>query len=46
MPYEIWAQCPRCEIRADGIDGIEENFGFRKISGKKIPQSFCKKCRK
>lgn len=46
MPYEIKAKCPCCNKQADGLDGIEKLFGFRKVNGKKIPQSYCRACRK
>jgi hypothetical protein len=45
MPYVIKAWCPCCKKEADGYDGIRETFGWRIVSGKKIPQAYCKKCR-
>ena len=45
MPYEIWSVCPRCAERADGLDEIEEKFGFRVVTGKRVPQSYCHRCR-
>lgn len=45
MPYEIWCSCPKCKLRAEGLDEIKEKFGFRKIKEKSIPQSHCRKCR-
>ncbi|EIU7559075.1 MULTISPECIES: hemagglutinin [Providencia] len=46
MAYEIYAECPCCEVTADSINEIEEVFGFRIVqNGEKIPQSYCKICR-
>ena len=45
MPYEIWAMCPKCRVKADGLEEIKEIFGFRIANGKKIPQAYCRKCR-
>lgn len=48
MPYGEYAECPCCgcgEI-AKGKKEIEEKFGYRNMPGnKKIPQSYCRKCR-
>lgn len=46
MPYKIYAECPCCKKRANGINEIEELFGFRTMANeKKIPQSYCRNCR-
>ena len=46
MPYEIYAECPCCGKSADGINEIEETFGFRTMTDdEKIPQSYCRACR-
>ena len=45
MPYEIWSVCPKCAERADGLDEIEGKFGFRVVAGKRVPQSYCHRCR-
>jgi hypothetical protein len=46
MPYEIYAECPCCGKTANGINEIEELFGFRTMSNEeKIPQSYCRACR-
>jgi len=38
-------ECPKCKRKADGKEEIEKYFGFRKMNGKSVPQSQCKKCR-
>ena len=46
MPYEINAQCPCCDKKADGLNEIEDQFGFRTMTDdEKIPQSYCRACR-
>ena len=35
MPYEIWCSCPKCGLRAEGLDEIKKLFGFRKINDKR-----------
>lgn len=47
MPYELGAECPCCkETAGRDVNEIEQIFGFREMSnGKKIPQSYCRKCR-
>ena len=45
MPYRIEAECPCCHKTADGIDEIEEKFGWRVQNDKTIPQSYCRECR-
>ena len=51
MPYNNlkdseFAQCPCCEKFANGLDKIEELFGFRNMGdGRRIPQSYCRACR-
>jgi len=39
--YSTYTKCPNCEL----FDTVEEHFGWRTINGKKIPQSWCSKCR-
>jgi hypothetical protein len=46
MPYIIEATCPKCGKKAEGLSGIELDFGWRIMNGKKVPQSQCKECRK
>lgn len=47
MPYKINATCPCCNKQANGYDEITEKFGWRTMeNGKKIPQSYCRACRK
>lgn len=47
MPYTLYAECPCCGKRADSLNEIEANFGWRIMdAGKKIPQSYCRDCRK
>jgi len=38
-------ECPVCNKKAEGKVEIEKYFGWRKSNGKKILQSYCKKCR-
>lgn len=47
MPYEIKAKCPFCGVLVTGnINKVEEIFGLRNMGdGRKIPQSYCRKCR-
>lgn len=45
MPYKIEAECPNCNEKANNYEEIEEKFGWRIVNGKKIPQSYCRKCR-
>lgn len=47
MPYELRAECPCCNVVAQGsIEEIERVFGFRKMEGGiTIPQSYCRRCR-
>jgi len=40
-----YAKCPKCEKIANGVEQVEELFGFRMMNGKKTVQSQCKKCR-
>ncbi|MBT4326597.1 MAG: hypothetical protein HOD60_06775 [Candidatus Nitrosopelagicus sp.] len=42
---QILKTCPKCNINTKGKQNIEEIFGYRKCSGKVIPQSYCRKCR-
>lgn len=37
-----YTRCPNCQL----FDTIEEHFGWRTINNKRIPQSWCKQCRK
>jgi len=39
------ARCPKCEKTANGVEQVEQLFGFRMMNGKKVVQSQCKKCR-
>lgn len=41
---EVAAKCPRCHVEALGVN-VDAIFGTRMMSGKKKPQSYCKKCR-
>jgi len=46
MPYGDYAECPQCGKTAFGEDEIEELFGYRNMGdGRRIPQSWCRKCR-
>ena len=47
MPYwtEMTARCPQCGKEATGDYEIQEEFGFRNVNGKRIPQSWCRECR-
>ena len=45
MPYKIWAKCEHCGHEANGKDDLEEDFGWRNVNGKSIPQAWCRKCR-
>jgi len=47
MPSTLNAKCPCCKVTSSGdINAIEEIFGFRNMGdGKKIAQSYCRKCR-
>ena len=45
MPYTLFVECPKCGTQAFSIEEIESKFGFRTVNGKKIPQSYCTKCR-
>lgn len=46
MPYGTnWAECPCCKVNVQGKDNIDQVFGYRKVRGKIIPQSYCRKCR-
>lgn len=49
MPYQLSAKCPcrACNIEAHrDMNEIERLFGFRNMGdGRKIPQSYCRKCR-
>lgn len=35
------ARCPRCGV----VGPVETRFGYRKIDGKRRPQSWCRECR-
>lgn len=37
--------CPRCPTTATGREEVEARFGFRTLRAKRIPQSWCRKCR-
>jgi len=46
--YSIVAEpktCPKCGASARG-DSIDEVFGFRKLRGNVVPQSWCRPCRR
>lgn len=45
MPNIVQAKCPKCGKEAHGKDEIDQFFGWRKVNGKTVPQSHCKKCR-
>lgn len=45
MPYGDYAECPKCSKVAYGEDEIEQEFGFRNMGSKVIPQSWCRECR-
>ena len=38
-------KCPKCAIKAIGTKEIELKFGWRESKGKKILQSWCRRCR-
>ena len=42
---QISTTCPKCQIHVNGKQNVEKIFGFRKIRGKIITQSYCRKCR-
>ena len=46
MPHIIKSSCPCCHKRANNYDEIERLFGWRRVNGKTIQQSYCVKCRK
>ena len=46
MPSVIKTSCPKCGKEAKGYSEIEEKFGWRIVNNKKIPQSYCRDCRK
>jgi hypothetical protein len=46
MPYIMLAECPNCGKKANGNEEIEKKFGWRINGTKKIPQSYCRDCRK
>ena len=43
----VEAQCPRpgCGAVAVGRAAVEDTFGFRRLRGRTIPQSWCRACR-
>lgn len=45
MPAILKAECPNCTKLARGFDEIDAKFGFRVISDKNVPQSWCRDCR-
>jgi phage N-6-adenine-methyltransferase len=45
MAPPIEGQCPQCEAVAVGRAAVETTFGFRKLRGRTIPQSWCRACR-
>jgi DNA adenine methylase len=42
---EIWIECPNCGLEAHNLGDLLDLFGTRVAKGKKIPQSWCRKCR-
>ena len=38
-------KCPKCTLKAVGEEEIELKFGWRRIKGKEISQSWCRRCR-
>ncbi len=40
-----YAKCPKCHKIANGIEQVDQLFGFRMMNGKKTIQSQCKTCR-
>ena len=38
-------KCPKCALKAVGEEEIELKFGWRESKGKKILQSWCRRCR-
>ena len=34
MPYLIYAECPNCDERANGIQEVKDKFGFRTMTNK------------
>lgn len=45
MPNTVKAECPHCGKVANGRDEIDQFFGWRIVNNKKVPQSWCRKCR-
>lgn len=45
MTPPVEGQCPRCGAVAVGRADVEETFGFRKLRGRTMPQSWCRECR-
>lgn len=44
MPHIEVAECPNCHKRAYGRSEIKKIFGYRYDD--KVPQSYCRACRK
>ena len=46
-PWEQRHACPSCEIEAQGLESLDQVFGFRNMSdGKRRVQSWCRACRR
>jgi len=42
---ELPHKCPKCSLVAKSKSDLEKNFGFRKVKGKDLHQSWCRNCR-
>jgi len=46
-PWDAIKECPKCHnVKAQGAEEIDVHFGFRKVGGRKKPQSWCRSCRR
>jgi len=46
-PWTQGRECPKCDVKAEGLDAIEGVFGFRNMgNGVRRAQSWCRECRK
>lgn len=45
-PWEKEHECPKCGVKAAGLEALEGTFGFRRMGdGKRRVQSWCRGCR-
>ena len=44
LPKGETATCPKCKA-THPVAAIEDEFGWRKVNGKQVRQSYCRKCR-